>query len=158
MYSANRWHKRPSLHFSVSCLWNGDCAGTRALCKMVFEIKSVTHTQQNYLKKFNKQPLSDSNKRLATAFPRNWERLWSQEKWQTGCKWWDRQRRSNALVSWHIELTTLPPSVWADCLDVGALISHNPMGLRSLLQEWLYLLLLLLLIEVPLVVFKIFLV
>jgi hypothetical protein len=31
-FAANRWHKRPYLRFSVSCLWNGDCAGTRALC------------------------------------------------------------------------------------------------------------------------------
>jgi hypothetical protein len=46
-YTINRWHKRPSLRFSVSCLWNGDCAGTRALCWMVFETKSVIQTQRN---------------------------------------------------------------------------------------------------------------
>jgi hypothetical protein len=35
-FVADRWNKRPSLRFSVSCLWNGDCAGTRALCGKAF--------------------------------------------------------------------------------------------------------------------------
>jgi hypothetical protein len=34
IFAANIWHKRPSLRFSVSCLWNGECAGRRALCGM----------------------------------------------------------------------------------------------------------------------------
>jgi hypothetical protein len=35
-FTANGWNKRPSLRFSVSCLWNGECAGRRALCGMAF--------------------------------------------------------------------------------------------------------------------------
>jgi hypothetical protein len=47
-FAASRWHKRPSLRFSVSCFWNGDYTGTRALCRMVFfGTKLVTHTQRN---------------------------------------------------------------------------------------------------------------
>jgi hypothetical protein len=47
------WHKRPSLSFSVTCLWNGDCAGTRALCGMAFwdkishpDLTKLPHTVQ----------------------------------------------------------------------------------------------------------------
>jgi hypothetical protein len=54
--AANIWHKRPSLRFSISCLWNGDCAGTRTLCRMAFGDKI---SQRNYHTQFNKQPPSD---------------------------------------------------------------------------------------------------
>jgi hypothetical protein len=54
-FYADGWNERPSLRFSVSCLWNGDCAGKRALCGMAFWDK----TQRNYRTQFNKQPPSD---------------------------------------------------------------------------------------------------
>jgi hypothetical protein len=42
---------------------------------------------------------------------------------------------------WRVRLTTLPPSVSRLSREnVRALTSHNPMGLYSLLQGWLYLL------------------
>jgi hypothetical protein len=53
-FYADRWNERPSLRFSVSCLWNGDCAGG-----VTFWTKSVTQTQRNDRTQFNKQPPSD---------------------------------------------------------------------------------------------------
>jgi hypothetical protein len=58
-FYTGRWNKRPSLRFSVSCLCNGDCAGTRALCGMAFETKPVTQIQRKDSTQFNKQPPSD---------------------------------------------------------------------------------------------------
>jgi hypothetical protein len=46
-FYADRWNKRPSSSFSVSCLWNGDCAGTRALCRMAFWDK-ISQPPSNY--------------------------------------------------------------------------------------------------------------
>jgi hypothetical protein len=40
--------------------------------------------------------------------------------------------------SWCVRLTTSPPSVSQLCRKCGILKSHNPMGLHSLLQGWLY--------------------
>jgi hypothetical protein len=43
-FASNRLYKRPSLRFSVSCLRNGDCAITRALCGMAFWDK-ISHPE-----------------------------------------------------------------------------------------------------------------
>jgi hypothetical protein len=44
-FDPDRWIKWPSLRFSVSCLWNGHCAGTRPCVGWLFEIKSAAQTQ-----------------------------------------------------------------------------------------------------------------
>jgi hypothetical protein len=47
-FVANRWHKQPSLCFSVSCLLNGDCSGRRSLCGMAFWDK-ISHSDSTKL-------------------------------------------------------------------------------------------------------------
>jgi hypothetical protein len=71
------------LYVSQSLVCEMATVQERALCVgWFFERKSVTQTQRNDRTQFNKQPPSDY------AFPRNWQRPWSQEKWQTGCERW----------------------------------------------------------------------
>jgi hypothetical protein len=82
-FYTDRWNKRPSLRFSVSCLWNW------RLCRMAFW-DEISHPDSTKWLRIAQQATSEwlCNKRLANAFPSNWQRPWSQEKWQTGCERW----------------------------------------------------------------------
>jgi hypothetical protein len=90
-------NNRPSLHFPVSCLWSGECAGTRALCGMAFWDK-ISHPDSTKLPHTHHCATRWCSTSLGSAgmrVPR-----------QGICRKMDRQRQFNALASTFTRLNT----------------------------------------------------